>query len=154
LGGIDLDPASTQFANQGVGASKFFTKEHDGLSQEWTGRVFLNPPGGKIDQKSRAEQFWKAAESKYNSKEIESAMILLKMDTRSHCQHKVLGYPHCILRGGIKFIKEGHKQKTKASPHAYMMVYLGSDEQKFVEVFQSLGSIPAANSYPIQLSKT
>jgi len=44
LGGIDLDPASNVVAQQTVMAERFFTIDDDGLRQEWTGRVWLNPP--------------------------------------------------------------------------------------------------------------
>ena len=43
-GAIDLDPASCSRANQTVRATKFFTKEDDGLAQDWRGTIWLNPP--------------------------------------------------------------------------------------------------------------
>lgn len=49
MGGIDLDPASCALANTLVGAAEFFDIDDNGLECEWHGRVFLNPPGGKID---------------------------------------------------------------------------------------------------------
>src|SRR5262245_6844094 len=44
LGGIDLDPASSDVAQRRVRAGRYFTKKDDGLSRPWRGRVWLNPP--------------------------------------------------------------------------------------------------------------
>lgn len=43
-GTIDLDPASHAVANQRVRATTFFQRTDDGLSRQWFGRVWLNPP--------------------------------------------------------------------------------------------------------------
>jgi hypothetical protein len=43
LGTIDLDPASCHEGQVNVRAAQYFTKEEDGLQQQWHGRVFLNP---------------------------------------------------------------------------------------------------------------
>ena len=44
MGGIDLDPASSEIANKTVNADKFHTIDDSGLDIEWTGNVWLNPP--------------------------------------------------------------------------------------------------------------
>lgn len=54
LGVIDLDPASNHIANRIVRANKYYTKEQNGFLQPWSGRVFLNPPGGWCDIYGRA----------------------------------------------------------------------------------------------------
>jgi ParB family chromosome partitioning protein len=44
LGDVDLDPATHEKAQEFIQAKQHFTRETDGLKQEWHGRVWLNPP--------------------------------------------------------------------------------------------------------------
>ena len=44
MGSIDLDPASSESANNIVKATKYYTKEDNGLEQSWFGNIWLNPP--------------------------------------------------------------------------------------------------------------
>lgn len=53
MGHIDLDPASSIKANHVVQAREIMTRKQDGYKQKWHGRVFLNPPGGKSDNRQR-----------------------------------------------------------------------------------------------------
>lgn len=47
LGGFDLDPASCAEANETIKATRYYTREDDGLTKPWAGRVWLNPPYGR-----------------------------------------------------------------------------------------------------------
>lgn len=72
LGNIDLDPASSSAANAVVGADRIYTEKENGLIQTWTGRVFLNPPGGRgVPQK-----FFEKLCLHYRKYEVESAIYL------------------------------------------------------------------------------
>lgn len=42
---FDLDPCST---DDNAKCKRHFTAEQDGLKQEWSGRVFMNPPYGRV----------------------------------------------------------------------------------------------------------
>ena len=53
LGAIDLDPASSIEANKRICAKHFLSREEDGFTKDWYGRVFLNPPGGLSDDQQR-----------------------------------------------------------------------------------------------------
>jgi len=44
LGTIDLDPASSEKANEIVKAGGYHSMESDGLSKDWYGKVWMNPP--------------------------------------------------------------------------------------------------------------
>ena len=44
MGEIDLDPASSTYAQKTVKAKKHYTAATNGLDKDWSGRVFLNPP--------------------------------------------------------------------------------------------------------------
>ena len=51
-------------ANRTVKAMRYFTEQDDGLKRSWYyGRVFLNPPGGLVDE------FWKKTLAELNSAE-------------------------------------------------------------------------------------
>lgn len=50
MGGIDLDPASCAKANETIKATNTIGLPNDGLAIDWFGKVFLNPPGGKLKE--------------------------------------------------------------------------------------------------------
>jgi site-specific DNA-methyltransferase (adenine-specific) len=54
---FDLDPCSTP---ETATCPRYFTPADDGLAQEWTGRVFMNPPYGRAIG-ARMKRAWEAS---------------------------------------------------------------------------------------------
>lgn len=50
---IELDPASSEKANTIVKAKNIISLPRNGLLERWYGRVFINPPGGLVDDQGR-----------------------------------------------------------------------------------------------------
>ena len=131
---IDLDPCSNSREAPNVPALRHFTVEDDGLSREWSGKVYMNPPYGKGIQpwieKIRAE---------HEAGRVTSAVVLVKgaTDTR---WFRVLSrkYPRCEVAGRLKF--SGCKAPA---PFPSVLFYLGDDVQRFAEVFARFGVIVA-----------
>jgi len=89
-----LDPCATVDNHK---CAKFFTKENDGLAQDWSGeRIFMNPPYG------RKIQHWikKLAET---DAPIRVALIPVRSDTRWFHNY-VLGKAEIrFIKGRVKF---------------------------------------------------
>ena len=59
LDGLELDPASDEVINAGVGADRIFTLENDGFSQPWIAdSVFLNAPGRTVTGGTYAQRLY------------------------------------------------------------------------------------------------
>ena len=75
LGSIELDPASEPKANQIVKADRFISE--NSLSVEWKAKtVYLNPPGSKDGNKSKAGLFWQKLVKEYEAGNIEEAIFM------------------------------------------------------------------------------
>ena len=79
MGGIDLDPASCEMANETVEASNIYTAETNGINNPWFGRVWLNPPYSQPEMTNFAERLSLALESN----EIEQAIVLTNNATET-----------------------------------------------------------------------
>jgi hypothetical protein len=128
MGGIDLDPASCDEANERVRADYFFDESIDGLAHEWAGRVFLNPPGGTIKGASSMGVWWDKLVTEWRSGRVECAVFvaftleLLRIGQKYALP--VQAFPRCYPRSRLKF---GGDQPT----HANVIVYLG--DAKFLD---------------------
>ena len=139
MGSIDLDPASCPQANETVNASTFYTKEDDGFTQTWSGKVWCNPPYGKEDGESNQGRWTRRLIDAYESGEIEEAVFLVNAVTDRSWFEPFWNYAICFVSRRIKFYSP---DKRSANPtHGSVIVYLGDDIEAFIDHFQEFGRV-------------
>jgi ParB family chromosome partitioning protein len=134
LGEIDLDPASCDLAQQTVDATDYFTIEDDGLSQEWRGRIWLNPPY----HKKLLPAFISKLVAEIASGRITAAIMLTNNSTDTEWFNTAVGVCQsiCFTRGRIQF----HPAEIVGAPtQGQAFFYFGNDVQRFEDVFCVIG---------------
>lgn len=137
MGEIDLDPASSEVANETVGADRFFTEEDNGLSKPWSGRVWMNPPYAQ----PLCSQFCERVSKAYADSEIESAIVLVNNATETRWFQGMLEKASavCFLLGRVKFLRpEG---LAGAPLQGQAILYFGEHGERFLEVFSQFGKV-------------
>lgn len=137
LGGIDLDPASSEQANVEVDAAEFFTIEDDGLSKEWAGRVWLNPPYAQPAIADFANKMVAEAESG----RIVAAIVLTHNYTYTAWFQKLAGAASaiCFTRGRIRFVSPTGELAAPTQGQAFF--YFGHEVDIFADVFGEIGFV-------------
>lgn len=135
LGGFDLDPASCEEANVTVGAAQFYSEADPGLGHEWKGRVWLNPPYGRL-----AGDFVVNLAREYNAGHVTAAIALVN----AHCTDTAWFRPlwdHalCFTYGRLNFA--AGTAARGGSTHGSVFAYLGPDPQAFAAEFAQYGAI-------------
>lgn len=137
MSGVDCDPASSDVANQTVGATTFYTEAQDGLTHPWHGNVWLNPPYAQ----PLIAQFAEAAASKYEAGEFKQACILVNNATETAWFQRLLSVSSgvCFPSSRIRFLSpEG---KAGAPLQGQAILYLGDNYQGFADAFVGFGTI-------------
>lgn len=136
MGSIDCDPASSAIANKTVQAKKFFTKEQDGLTKNWNGNVWLNPPYAR----PLIEQFSEAVSTKYASGEIPQAIVLVNNATETAWFSRMAmeASAICFPCSRIRFLDtDGNPSGSPLQGQAF--IYFGKREKTFIKDFSAFG---------------
>lgn len=137
MGGIDLDPASSEIANRTVKAKIIFTAEDDGRMQTWRGRVWMNPPYAQPLMNDFAE----AVSSKYESGEIKQACVLVNNATETQWFQRMLSVASavCFPKSRIKFLDP--QGKPGAPLQGQAIIYMGKNVAAFKAEFVQEGAV-------------
>lgn len=137
LGTIDLDPASSEIANQRVQAGRIFTIADDGLTKEWGGKVWMNPPYAQ----PHIANFIEKLASEYEAGRVTEAIALTHNYTDTQWFHRAAlsCAAICFTRGRIGFLSPEGKRAAPTQGQAFF--YYGSKVEQFIEAFCRIGFV-------------
>jgi phage N-6-adenine-methyltransferase len=131
LGVIDLDPCSNSKDYPNVPARNHYTKEDDGLSKAWGGRVFVNPPYGE-----KIRPWVEKCVQEYQSGGAEELILLVAARTDTKWFDLIGDYPWCGIRGRLSF-----SESKNNAPFPSAVFYFGENIKAFYESFSQHGRI-------------
>ena len=134
--GIDLDPASCAAANDTVKATRYFTKDDDGLTRQWFGNVWMNHPYGREPNKRWPSKLV----NEYKQGHVKQSCFICNASTSEIWFQPLFAYPICFIDGRMKFIPGSGQNESSASKGS-AVVYLGGFTERFAHYFAKLGSI-------------
>ena len=137
MGEIDLDPASNDMAQENVLAHNYYTVHDDGLSQDWEGRMWMNPP-----YTARViNQFIDKAVKHYLSGEITQAIILTNNNTDTSWFHQGAASSSaiCFTAGRINFLKRDGSTSSPTNGQSFF--YFGNNTDAFKAEFSQHGLV-------------
>ncbi len=139
---IDLDPCAED--GKRVPAKAHFTEDDDGLSREWHGRVYMNPPY------SQADRWVKKLLQEYAEGRTTAAVVLVAARTDTEWYALLREFPRCEVKGRIKF-NDATGSPRHSAPFPSVAFYLGPDTEAFVRAFKERGQVltPWRRSVPI-----
>ena len=136
MGGIDYDPASCDVAQEYIQAGIYHTIDDDGLNQEWSGRVFMNPPYAR----PLTQRFVKHL---LRSDKVTEYITLTNDSTDTRWAHLLMNdaYFICFLKGRIQFLSGNADLKPGSPLRGTMICYRGKNHRRFYEEFFELGVV-------------
>lgn len=131
LGTIDLDPCSNSHTSPIVPALKHFTQTDNGLAHLWHGRVYMNPPYGRVIAKWISH-----LATCYRAGHVTEAIALTPSRTDTKWFRALHPAALCFIAGRLQFSNYGDN-----APFPSVAIYLGNNLPAFVNAFGDIGDI-------------
>lgn len=139
MGGIDLDPFTSELANERIKATSIFTKETNGLTNPWFGRVWCNHPFGRSMNKAFIEKIG----IEFTMGRMKQGCCITFAATSEQWFQPLMGHPQCFLRPRTNYYcPDGTLKRgvTKGS----VVTYFGPNVEAFAREFRDSGTIKVA----------
>lgn len=136
-GAINTDPATSELAQRTVQADTFHTIHDDGLTKEWHGTVWMNPPYSQ----PQIGQFINKLIHEHQQGRTTAAIVLVNNGTDTAWGQTLLtaATAVCFPNRRIKFIdKDGN---PGAPLQGQMVAYLGDNPAAFTSEFATFGAV-------------
>lgn len=133
---IDLDPASSVTANKTVGASVFYSEDDNGLTRQWAGRVWMNPPYAS----ELIGKFCDKLVGHYIDGDISEAVVLVNNATETGWFNQLIAVADAVVftKGRIKFV-DMDGNRTGAPLQGQAIIYMGEQAEQFLREFSAFG---------------
>lgn len=138
MGSINVDPASNDIAQSLIKADKYYTYETDGLSKDWHGNVWLNPPySGKLIKSF----IFKLTEevSLQNCKQF-CVLVNNATETEWFSNLSNISDSICFIKKRIKFLDSSLKP-SKSPLQGQVVFYRGNNVDDFIKTFSEFGQV-------------
>ena len=138
MGSIDLDPASCDEANEAIKADAYYTKEDDGLSKDWHGNVWCNPPYSRDLMPAFVEKL----KDSYASGQVRQAILISHNNTDTAWFHSLASVASaiCFPKKRIRFYRG---DDIAAPTNGQAFFYLGMETEAFKDAFCGVGFVVA-----------
>lgn len=133
MGSIDLDPASSDVANEVVQAVTYYTAATNGLDKPWSGNVWLNPPYASEAIELFVDKLISELEN------IQNAIVLVNNATDTVWFQKLTERVSavCFPRGRVKFYAPDGRIAAPLQGQA--VLYFGERVDEFFQAFGQMG---------------
>lgn len=135
MGSIDLDPASSEKANQTVKANYYYNC--CGLDDCWFGNVWLNHPFSKQKNKLWINKLFQWYQLGY----IKQSCCITYASTSEAWFQPLMKHPQCYFTKRVNFIDGETLQPRKGVTKGSVVTYLGCNVDRFAEIFSQYGNI-------------